>query len=41
VISEPAGTCRYHDKALVFGYGALMAEQLGQGIARLADVLNV
>ncbi|MGA7673597.1 MAG: PLP-dependent aminotransferase family protein [Rhizomicrobium sp.] len=41
VNSGPAGACRYHDKALVFGYGALMTEQLGQGIARLADALSV
>ena len=38
-ISEPAEACRYHDKAVVFGYAALTTEQLQQGIARLADAL--
>jgi GntR family transcriptional regulator/MocR family aminotransferase len=34
------GACRYHDKALIFGYAALTSEQLRQGIGRLADALS-
>ncbi len=44
VICENAASaagCRYHDKALIFGYAALTPEQLQQGIARLAAALNV
>jgi GntR family transcriptional regulator/MocR family aminotransferase len=41
VFSEPAGACRYDDKALVFGYAALTTEQLQQGIACLAEALSV
>jgi GntR family transcriptional regulator / MocR family aminotransferase len=40
VIGEPAGACRYHDKALIFGFAALTPEKLRQGIARLADALR-
>ncbi len=38
---ETAKVCRFHDRALVFGYSALTTEQLQQGVARLADALSV
>ena len=38
--ASAAGICRYHDKALMFGYAALTTEQLRQGIARFAEVVG-
>jgi len=32
--------CRFHDRALIFGYAALAPERLRQGVAILADVLS-
>jgi GntR family transcriptional regulator/MocR family aminotransferase len=42
VCETPAldGACRYHDKALVFGYAALTPSQLRQGVTRLAEALR-
>jgi GntR family transcriptional regulator/MocR family aminotransferase len=34
------GACRYHDKALVFGYAALTPSQLRQGVTRLGEALR-
>jgi GntR family transcriptional regulator/MocR family aminotransferase len=39
-IPPPGNTCRYHDKALIFGYAALTPDQLRHGVARLASALR-
>ena len=38
--ASTAGICRFHDKALMFGYAALTKELLQQGIARLAEAVS-
>ncbi|MDE2112081.1 MAG: PLP-dependent aminotransferase family protein [Alphaproteobacteria bacterium] len=39
-IDGAAETCRYRDKALIFGFAALTPEKLQYGIARLSDALR-
>ncbi len=38
---SPPVACRYNDKALIFGYAALAAEQLREGVSRLADAITI